>query len=80
MQITLRWAAHVVRMDTKRTVKKLTEWETSSSRTVGRPRLRWLDQVEEDLKKMKVRNWRDKCKDRRLWNEILKQAKTHLRL
>jgi len=29
------------------------------------------------LKKMKVRNWREKCKDRRLWNEIVKQAKTH---
>ena len=53
-------------MDTTRTVKKLTEWEPSSSRPVGRPRLRWLDQVEEDLKKMKVRNWREKCKDRRL--------------
>jgi hypothetical protein len=39
--------------------------------------LRWLDQTEEDLKKMKVRNWREKCKDRRLWNEIVKQAKTH---
>ena len=37
----------------------------------------WPEQVEEDLKKMKVRNWRDKCKDRGLWNEIVKQAKTH---
>jgi len=36
--------------------------------------MRWLDQVEEDLKKMKVRNWREKCKDRRLWNEILKHV------
>jgi len=62
-------------MDTIRTVKKLTEWETCSSRPVGRPRLRWLEQVEEDLKKMKVRNWREKCKDKRLWNEI--QAKAH---
>ena len=53
----LRWAAHVIRMDTIRNVKKLTEWE---------PRLRWLEQVEEDLKKIKVRNWREKCKDRRL--------------
>jgi hypothetical protein len=35
-----------------------------------------LDQVEEDLKKTKVRNWKEKCKDRRLWNEIVKQAKT----
>jgi len=58
-------------------LKKVTEWEPRSSRPVGRPRLRWLDQAEEDLKKMKVRNWTEKCKDRRLWNEIVKQAKTH---
>jgi hypothetical protein len=53
-QCRLRWAAHVIRMETARTVKKLTEWEPCSSRAVGRPRLRWLDQVEEDLKKMKL--------------------------
>jgi hypothetical protein len=39
----LRWAAYVIRMDTTRTVKKVTEWETCSSRPVRRPRLRWLD-------------------------------------
>jgi hypothetical protein len=60
-------------METTRTVKKLTEWEPCSSRPVGRQRLRWLDQIEEYLKKMKVRNWREKCK----WNEIVKQAKIH---
>jgi hypothetical protein len=64
-------------MHATRTVKKLTEWEACLSRPVGRPRLRWFEQVEEDLKEMKVRNWREKCKDRRLWNEIVKQAKTH---
>ena len=41
----LRWAAHVIRMDTIGIVKKVTEWEPRSSRPVGRPRLRWLDQV-----------------------------------
>ena len=51
-------------MDTTRTVKKLTEWEPCSSSPVGRPRLRWLDQVEEDLKKMKARNWREKERER----------------
>jgi len=45
----LRLAAHVIRMDTIRTVKKLTEWEPCSSRPVGRPRMRWLEQVEDDL-------------------------------
>jgi hypothetical protein len=63
-------------MDVTSTVKKLTEWEQCLSRPVGRPRLRWFEQVEEDLK-MKVRDWREKCKDKRLWNEIVKQAKTH---
>jgi hypothetical protein len=56
--------------------KEVTEWKPHSSRPAGRPRLRWLDQIEEDLKKMKVRNWIEKCKDRRLWNEIVKQAKS----
>jgi hypothetical protein len=73
----LRWVAHVIRIDTRRNVKKLTEWKTRLSRPVRKPRLRWLDQVEDDLKKMKVRNWGEKCKERRLWNEIIKQAKTH---
>ena len=64
-------------MDKTRTVKKLKEWEPCSSRPVGKPRLRWLDQLQKDLKKIKMRNWREKCKERRLWNEIIKQAKTH---
>jgi len=46
----LRWAAHVIRMGTIKNVNKLTEWEPCSSRPVGRPRQRWLEQVEEDLK------------------------------
>jgi hypothetical protein len=62
---------------TKNNKKKVTEWEPRSSRQVGRPRLRWHDQGEDYLTKMKVRNWREKCKDRRLWNEIVKQAKSH---
>jgi len=41
----LRWAAHVIGMDTTRIVKKVTEWEPRLSRPVGKPRLRWLDQV-----------------------------------
>jgi hypothetical protein len=59
-------------MDPLITVKKLTEWEPCLSTPVGKPRLRWTDKMEEDLKEMKVRNWREKCKNRRLWNEIVK--------
>jgi hypothetical protein len=58
----LQWAARIIRMEHLRTVKKLTEWETCSSRSVVKPRLGWIDQAEEDLKKMKVRNWNEECK------------------
>jgi hypothetical protein len=67
-------------MDTTRSVKQLAEWEPCLSRPVERLRLRWFEQAEGGLKRMKVRNCREKCKDRRLWNEIVKQAKTQQEL
>jgi hypothetical protein len=56
-------------MEARRTVKKLTEWEPGAVRPVGRPSLRWLDQVEEDLMRMTVRNWRETERVRSVWIE-----------
>jgi hypothetical protein len=35
-----------------------------SKRRKGRPRMRWLDNVENDLKKMEVKGWKEKMSDR----------------
>jgi hypothetical protein len=43
-----------MRMENTRTTRKITEWMPHKTRRVGRPRLRWMDQVEEDLKRMKI--------------------------
>jgi len=73
----LRWAAHVMRMENTRTTRKITEWTPYKTRPAGRPRLRWMDPVEEDLKRMKIVGWRAKLEDRQEWNRIVEQTKTH---
>jgi len=36
-----------------------------------------MDQVEEDLKRMKIVGCRAKVEDRQEWNRIVEQTKTH---
>jgi hypothetical protein len=64
-------------MENARTTRKITEWTPYKTRPVGRPRLRWMDQGEEDLKRMKIIGWRSKVDDRQEWNRIVEQTKTH---
>ena len=76
----LRWAAHVMRMENTRSARKITEWTPYKTGPTGRARLRWMDQVEEDLKRMKIVGWRAKVEDVQEWNRNVEQTKTHLGL
>jgi hypothetical protein len=49
-------------MDQRRVVKKFFENKPEGRRKVGRPRLRWLDDVENDLRVVKVKRWRKRLK------------------
>jgi len=48
----VRWIGHVERMLEERTVKKMFKNTPEGKRSVGKRRKRWLDDVENDLKKM----------------------------
>jgi hypothetical protein len=39
--------------------------------------LRWLEDVHDDLCKMKVKGWGGKMKNREDWRQIVQEAKAH---
>jgi hypothetical protein len=55
--------------------RKLTVLKPEGIRCVGKPKLRWLESVEEELKNMGMRDWRCKSQDQEQWRTILEEAK-----
>jgi len=50
----LDWLRHIMKMDQ---VRKLFDSKPKAMRKMGRPRMRWLENVEKDLREMKVERW-----------------------
>jgi hypothetical protein len=72
----IAWLGHVMRMDDKRTPKRILQWKPIGMTTRGRPRKRWIAGIEEDLQIMEVRWWRKQCEERAEWKKITEKAKT----
>jgi len=66
-----------MRMDEKRTPKRLLAWKLISRKIRGRPRKIWIEDVEEDKQRMGIRGWRKLRKERAEWKRITEKAKTH---
>jgi len=76
----IKWLGHIQRMGQAIPTRKLLDWKPMGTRPVGRPRLRWQEDVMEDLKKLKVKNWKETAEDRRTWRHLAEKAKTRKRL
>jgi hypothetical protein len=64
-------------MDDKRTHKRILEWKPIGTRIRGRPRKRWIVDIEENMQIMGIRRWRKRFKERAEWKRITEKAKTH---
>jgi hypothetical protein len=73
----IKWLGHIQRMDRARPTRKLLDWKPTGTRPVGRPRQRWQEDIMKDLKKLKVKIWKETAKDRRTWRDLVEKAKTH---
>ena len=61
----LRWFGHVKRMDEDTWVKRVMEMEVEGRRARGRPTMRWMDNIREDMRMRGVRE--EEAKDRSRW-------------
>ena len=73
----MAWLGHVMRMEGERIPKRVLEWKPTGRRNRGRPRKRWIEDIEEDMQIMGIRGWRKLCKERAEWKKITEKAKTH---
>jgi hypothetical protein len=65
----ITWFGHVMRMDDKRTHKKILQWEPIGTRTRRNPRKRWIAGIDKNLQIMGVRGWRKQCEERAEWKK-----------
>jgi hypothetical protein len=73
----IAWLGHVMRMNDQRTPKRILVWKLIGTRTKGKPRKKWIADIEEDIQIMGVRRWRKQCEKRAEWKRITEKAKTH---
>ena len=65
------------RMDSDRTLKEIFNTKPDGARSAGRPKLRWEDRVDQDMRILGVKNWKKVAFNRDEWAQLLKKARAH---
>ncbi|CAH2263358.1 jg23663 [Pararge aegeria aegeria] len=75
--LRMLWAGHVQSMGGTRAPKRLMEGTLEGRRGRGRPRGRWSDGVERDMRVLGVLSSKKAASDRLKWRNMLDQANAH---
>ena len=52
-------------------------WKPIGKRFRGRPRKRWIVDIEEGMKITGIKRWRKQCKERAEWKRLIEKTNTH---
>ena len=76
----LRRIGHIGRMMSGRKVPQICFNQPEGKRKRGRPKNKWWDSVQEDIRKCGVKGWTRLVKDRGVWRKTLQEAKARIGL
>ena len=73
----LRWAGHTARMHADRVPLQVLEGQPRGRRPLGRPRKRWGDNINDDLRLLgrPVINWKRQAQNRQQWRQLVRAAR-----
>jgi hypothetical protein len=74
----ISWIGHVERIEDNTMPKTVMREKIYTRRKRGRPKVRWLDDVQEDLREMGTEGWSSGYSQQ--WRQIAQEAKAHIRL
>jgi hypothetical protein len=73
----LHWFGHVQRMEENRIPKRVLYMNFGITRSRGRPRNRWQDEVRDDGRIVGREGWQEKVHNGEEWKMLLRTAKNH---
>jgi hypothetical protein len=73
----IQWLGHVERMDETAMPKRVLKGKLCAARRIGRPRIRWMEDVITDIRKMGISGWKERARNRDQWRRIVEEAKAH---
>jgi hypothetical protein len=73
---TVRWFGHVQRMEENRIPKRVFYMNLEPTRSKGRPKNRWQDEVKEDGRIVGGEVWQEKVYNREEWKKLLRTVRS----
>jgi hypothetical protein len=71
------WVGNLVHMNNDTNLKKIFNTKPDATRIAERLKLQWEDGVDQDMRILEVKNWKEVTLKRDEWAQLLKKARAH---